>query len=272
MILVTGKLTSKTAATVILNDGTRPGKTGPLFATPYLPWPHQLRALDKLLVKTPAPAATSPEGPAATSSSKKPAKAWTTGLVPGTRELVWELLVGMGFFLWIPALIGTWVLRRRLCGNAGAWVLTLVNLAIVLFIWRVAVVAGYASERHLLLIVLGGCLMAAAGLAAVARVLAGLVRGRVSPRVIFAILLVGILLPFVARICNRCTPTAPATASRGPGWPSIAGPTMWWWTRTAGRPFTRGGPFAWTMASRPRLPAAPSSSCSTVPTSPNRIC
>jgi 4-amino-4-deoxy-L-arabinose transferase-like glycosyltransferase len=66
--------------------------------------------------------------------------------------------LGKGYFyvFWLPVLIGLWWFRDRFRCEPGALVMLLVNTSIVLLLWRVAVVIGYASDRHLLLPILCG--------------------------------------------------------------------------------------------------------------------
>jgi hypothetical protein len=70
-----------------------------------------------------------------------------------------------GFFWssWLPALVALWVRRDRFWEVPGTWVIALLCGLIALSLYAVAVVVGYASDRHLLLVILLGCYWAAAG-------------------------------------------------------------------------------------------------------------
>jgi 4-amino-4-deoxy-L-arabinose transferase-like glycosyltransferase len=70
-----------------------------------------------------------------------------------------------GFFWssWLPALIALWVRRDCFRLVPVSWVIALVCGMIATSLYGVAVVVGYASDRHLLLVVLLGCYWAAAG-------------------------------------------------------------------------------------------------------------
>lgn len=88
-----------------------------------------------------------------------------------------------GFFwsAWLPALVGLWVCRDRFHLVPGIWVGMLLCGLIAFLLYRVGVVVGYLSDRHLLLVLLFGCYWAAAGMPALAAGLAALV-GRLWPR------------------------------------------------------------------------------------------
>jgi hypothetical protein len=71
-----------------------------------------------------------------------------------------------GFFWssWLPALVALWVRRDRFWLVPGVWVIALLCGGIALSLYAVAVVVGYASDRHLLLVILLGSFWAAAGI------------------------------------------------------------------------------------------------------------
>jgi hypothetical protein len=79
-------------------------------------------------------------------------------------EAVANMLI-RGFFWssWLPALVALWVRRDRFLIVPGAWVVALLCAGIAASLYAVAVVVGYASDRHLLLVILLGCYWAAAG-------------------------------------------------------------------------------------------------------------
>lgn len=89
----------------------------------------------------------------------------------GLRALISEVVKGFFYVGWLPALLGLWWFRDRLRTPIGLAVL-LLCLFHALVLWRLAVVGGYLSERHIQLLVMGGSLWAAAGLLAVGRHLA----------------------------------------------------------------------------------------------------
>jgi hypothetical protein len=89
---------------------------------------------------------------------------------------VWALLVVpnmliRGFFWssWLPVLIGLWARRDLFRASPFPWVILLVCGMIALAVYGVAVVIGYASDRHLLLLILLGCFWAAVGIPILAR-------------------------------------------------------------------------------------------------------
>jgi hypothetical protein len=82
----------------------------------------------------------------------------------GVKAVVSELTKGFNYFIWLPALLGLWWYRRQLTGRPEAWLMLILFAVHSLVLWRLAVVASYVSERHVLLLVLCGMFPAAAGL------------------------------------------------------------------------------------------------------------
>jgi 4-amino-4-deoxy-L-arabinose transferase-like glycosyltransferase len=80
----------------------------------------------------------------------------------GLRGVLSEVLKGFHFVAWLPALLGLWWERRRLLPRPEAWLIALLMLVDFLILWRLAMVAGYVSERHVVLLVMCGLLPAAA--------------------------------------------------------------------------------------------------------------
>jgi hypothetical protein len=81
---------------------------------------------------------------------------WSLGALTGE--------IGKGFFYvaWIPALSGLFWFRERLRVIPGSWVLLVLCLLQSLALLRVAMSAGYVSERHVLIVVLCGLYWAVA--------------------------------------------------------------------------------------------------------------
>jgi hypothetical protein len=91
---------------------------------------------------------------------------WQKGSVLwGFRALNAEVIKGFYYVAWLPALLALWWFRARLWAVPGAWVLLALCLFHSLVLWRLAVVMGYLSERHVQLLVMCGVFWAAAGLA-----------------------------------------------------------------------------------------------------------
>jgi hypothetical protein len=96
------------------------------------------------------------------------------------RTLVHVLLNAFGYVAVLPVLVGLWWRRDLLKRHPGHWVMILVGLPLTFFLYRVAVVLGYLSERHTLLMVFGGVYWAATGAVVIGeRVAAGV--GRLHP-------------------------------------------------------------------------------------------
>jgi len=95
---------------------------------------------------------------------------WPDGKVStGLGHLGWSLYalgseISKGFFYvaWIPALLGLFMFRARGPAGAGRLVLTILCLLQCLALVRVAFVAGYVADRHVLIIVLCGLYWAVA--------------------------------------------------------------------------------------------------------------
>jgi hypothetical protein len=79
-----------------------------------------------------------------------------------------EISKGFHYVLWIPALLGAIWCRRRFALDPGLTLLGLVIVAHSLVLWRLAATVGYVSERHTLLIVVCGLVLASAAILALA--------------------------------------------------------------------------------------------------------
>lgn len=93
----------------------------------------------------------------------------------GAKALANQLMKGLFYVVWIPALAGLWLHRGRMRSSPAGWVVGVFCGVFLLLLWRVAAKAGYLSDRHCLILVQFGCLWAAyagqAFLAALPRVL-----------------------------------------------------------------------------------------------------
>lgn len=98
----------------------------------------------------------------------------------GVKAVANMLIRGFFWSSWLPALVALWVRRDRFREVPGAWVIVLLCGMISLSLYSVAVVVGYASDRHLLLVILLGCYWAAAGVPILGAWTAKLV-GRLRP-------------------------------------------------------------------------------------------
>jgi hypothetical protein len=82
----------------------------------------------------------------------------------GLVTLLEMLTKGFFYVFWVPALLGLWWFRDRFLAVPGAWLLASLCAALALLLYRVAYIMGYLSDRHALLIVLGGSYFAVAAL------------------------------------------------------------------------------------------------------------
>lgn len=96
---------------------------------------------------------------------------WMTIDIYGDHEtFVWRGLVAVlrmtsrafQYVVWVPALAGLWWFRRRLLTCPGLCVVLVLCGMQLLVLWRMAAVVGYVSERHALVLLLGGSFWAAA--------------------------------------------------------------------------------------------------------------
>jgi 4-amino-4-deoxy-L-arabinose transferase-like glycosyltransferase len=120
----------------------------------------------------PGARAAAPESaPARPLAASLPLAVWAQEMEKGSlgwsiRALATEVIKSYYYVAWVPALAGLWWFRDRLRRVSGAWVLLLLSLLHALVLLRLAVVMGYVSERHVLVLVLCGSFWTAAGVAA----------------------------------------------------------------------------------------------------------
>jgi hypothetical protein len=75
--------------------------------------------------------------------------------------LLTELFRGFQYFAAIPVLLGLWLFRHRLRESLASWLIVALCLLHALILWRLAIVMGYLSDRHVILLVLCGVFPAA---------------------------------------------------------------------------------------------------------------
>lgn len=93
----------------------------------------------------------------------------------GLYAIATEVTKDFHYLAVVPLLIGLWSFREQL-KTCGAWVLLVLCLLHFLILWRVAVVVGYVSDRHALVLVLCCVFLAADGVFALSEMLAVLAR------------------------------------------------------------------------------------------------
>jgi hypothetical protein len=81
---------------------------------------------------------------------------WLERLAWGSWAITEEVVRGFGYVAWLPALVGLYWYRGRGRMRPETWLLGLLCLFQALLLFRVVLVVGYASERHVLIIVLCG--------------------------------------------------------------------------------------------------------------------
>jgi Dolichyl-phosphate-mannose-protein mannosyltransferase len=80
--------------------------------------------------------------------------------------IVMEIVKAYQYVLVLPLALGIWCYRDQFARVPGPWVLAVLCLLHGIVVWRLAVVVGYVSERHVLLFVLCGIFGTAAAMVA----------------------------------------------------------------------------------------------------------
>ncbi len=75
-----------------------------------------------------------------------------------------EILQAYEYLLGIALLLGLCIFRKTLLVSPAAWILAMLFLLQTVILWRMAIVMGYVSERHVVMLVLCGVFTAAAAL------------------------------------------------------------------------------------------------------------
>jgi 4-amino-4-deoxy-L-arabinose transferase-like glycosyltransferase len=189
-VLITGRLSNKPSVDIMINNypvdpikanqrnrrenlpppGFGPGSQAPwpgrpLFASIYGVWIN-------------------PEGPL------------THRLGQGLMALLEELVRGFHYVAWLPALVGVCWYAGRARHVPGIWVLVVLCGIYVLTLWRLAILAGYVSERHIQFLILAACYPAVGVLRDLPRWLAQFTPGRaarVGARLVSLVLLVSLI-------------------------------------------------------------------------------
>ena len=130
--------------------------------------PSATQVLQAALESQPAPGSGSP----AVAMMPLPIFAvWDDVPGPGPERSFWslkavalELVKGFYYVGWLPVLLGLWWFRGSVGRQPGVWMLGVLCLVILFFLWRVAKVMGYVSDRHMLLVLLCGSYWAVAAI------------------------------------------------------------------------------------------------------------
>jgi hypothetical protein len=94
----------------------------------------------------------------------------------GLYAIVTEVTKDFHYLSVLPLLLGLWWFRDRLKTICGTWVVLVLCALHFLILWRLAVVVGYVSDRHVLVLVLCGVFVAAGGIFPLSELLALLAR------------------------------------------------------------------------------------------------
>ena len=126
-----------------------------------------------------------------------------TGITPQDRYLWAALTLAemldkafFHFFLY-PALLGVWLFRHRFAEVPGMWVLLVCGLVLMPLLYKLGQSNGYISERHAILLVLGGIFWSVAGVGWLAGWVAARTTRVSAPMLSLIVLLVatGVCLP-----------------------------------------------------------------------------
>jgi hypothetical protein len=82
----------------------------------------------------------------------------------GLSAIATEVTKDFQYISVLPLVLGLWWFRQRLRAVPGAWVMLVLCLLQALVLWRLAILVGYVSDRHVLVLVLCGSFLAAGGL------------------------------------------------------------------------------------------------------------
>jgi hypothetical protein len=113
-------------------------------------------------------------------SAAPPLAVWWTGPDHGPASragwAVWtmaEVLVkGYFYVVWLPVVLGLWWFRDRFRAGPGPWVLAATGVPLTAALYSVALVMGYLSDRHALLLLLCGTCWGVAAVCAVGHAVA----------------------------------------------------------------------------------------------------
>jgi hypothetical protein len=115
------------------------------------------------------PGGRSPAGPVHPGTATLPLAVWLNPdmdfagrLWTGLGAVAAETAKDFHYLGWLPAVLGLWWYRRRLRQRPEAWLILILVVVHAVVLWRLAVVANYVSERHVLSLVLLGSFPAAA--------------------------------------------------------------------------------------------------------------
>jgi hypothetical protein len=89
--------------------------------------------------------------------SLKPDGSLALRLPQGLLALAEELIRGFHYIGWLPALLGVCWYAGRARTVPGIWVVLVLCGLHILVLWRLAVVVGYVSERHIQILILAAC-------------------------------------------------------------------------------------------------------------------
>jgi hypothetical protein len=144
-VLITGHLTNKPSVHIMVGDWPdEPGKGNKRSSLTEVE-PVAAAAAGRPLVASILAVWLKHDGP------------FSQRLYRGLVALTDELVRGFHYLAWLPALLGVWWYRDRLRTVPGLWiVLALCSLHLAV-LWRLAVVVGYVSERHIQVLILAGC-------------------------------------------------------------------------------------------------------------------
>jgi len=90
----------------------------------------------------------------------------------GLYAIATEVTKDFQYLSMLPLVVGLWWFRDRLKTMPGAWVMVALCALHFFILWRLAMVVGYVSDRHVLVVVLCGAFVAAGGVLALGELFA----------------------------------------------------------------------------------------------------
>ncbi|HLJ95656.1 MAG TPA: glycosyltransferase family 39 protein [Gemmataceae bacterium] len=121
----------------------------------------------------------------------------------GLYAIATEVIKDFQYLSVLPLLLGMWWFRNRLKSGGGIWVLLVLCALHFLILWRLAVVVGYVSDRHVLVLVLCGVYLVAGGVLAISECITLMDRRRLSLMLFLVLIGLGLVEALKPLHANR---------------------------------------------------------------------
>jgi hypothetical protein len=155
-ILVIGRFTNKPTPRMVL-------ETAVLEKAPEEQDPQGL-AKDNRSIRPPGNSSKASQGPLTASllaiyapENLEDRRLW------GLQAIITEVTKDFQYVSMLPLVLGLWWFRDRLKSGGGAWIVLVLCSLHAMILWRLGMLVGYVSDRHVLVLVLCGVFLAAGG-------------------------------------------------------------------------------------------------------------